>query len=157
MLAADYDIDAVWFFFFLLISLFSSLYCLYFGQTFDLREAMLCFIRWNDSQHLAGDVGSPGRKTLKVPSKTEREMKEHSSDAIYSLVFFVKIRMAAYLVVPGENWGRPYVRLPPHTSTRRLPWQLSCVIETFQREICFSSLNFKQNFKCQVSKAKWGY
>lgn len=60
----------------------------------------------------------------------------------------------------GFSQGRADVcgRSPPSPHlTRPLPQQLGCVIETFQREICFSSLNFKQNFKCQVSKAKWGY
>lgn len=61
---------------------------------------------------------------------------------------------------PGSRRAEPTcadAHLLPLTSPRPLPQQLGCVIETFQREICFSSLNFKQNFKCQVSKAKWGY
>ena len=56
----------------------------------------------------------------------------------------------------GRAWGAGRVPVPLPLAGR-LPWLLSCVIEPFQREICFFSLNFKQNFKCQVSEAEWGY
>lgn len=40
---------------------------------------------------------------------------------------------------PSDRGGLGCVpaRLLPFTASRWLPWQLSCVIETFQREICF--------------------
>ena len=138
---------------FLLSSYFLFFSMLYFGQTFDLSEAILCFIRWNGSSHLAGDMGSWGREN----SESIFKDRKRGWGAFWGFGIFCQNRCDC---IPGSYRGGPRcapVHLLPFTSSRQLPWQLSCVIETFQHEICFFSLNFKQNFKCQVSEAKWGY
>lgn len=141
---------------------FSFSYCslflffIFFFIILNSGKLYYVFIRWNDSQYLAGDTGSPGRENSESIFK-DRKTRGSFNGATCSLVFSVKIRAIAYLVLIGESRRCPYAHLLPLASPRPLPQQLGCVIETFQREICFSSLNFKQNFKCQVSKAKWGY
>lgn len=135
-------------------------YCSYYFyfELFLSKGSYIMFLLEETTLNISQVIWAPrGQKILKGSSKRERQSRENSEDATYSLVFSVKVCMIARLVLPGETGRCPYAHLLPSASPRPLPQQLGCVIETFQREICFSSLNFKQNFKCQVSKAKRGY
>lgn len=131
-----------------------------FWTDFDLWEADIMFPLARDGMAVRTWLvtwAPQGGKFWKCLSKTGRETGAHFRMWHSLFVVFCPNRCDC---TPLPPTGRVQVctMVPSLTASRWLPWQLSCVIETFQHEICFFfSLNFKQNFKCQVSEAEWGY
>lgn len=107
--------------------------------------------------YLAGDMGSPGRENSESVFKDRKRDWGTFYDVARSLLFSVQRGVIAHLPPTGEGSGVYLLVSFPLPQADDYLGSSAVLLRHFSVKFVFFSLNFKQNFKCQVSEAEWGY